>query len=164
MINYYTRRSARFEFKKDPDNGEVIGPDGVGYCTEAEAMYCSLGCSCGCGQVHGFIIRCLEAFDRDKGKRGTGIDALVARISERPVSCRRVHRTRTVQRVPLRTWRRRSRQLAHRPGKAVRRDRFTRSGRPPAGYQLTTHNKALPGGPFASRPCRRRCSHDCSPV
>jgi len=57
----------RIEFKKDPDNGECLSPDGCYYSTEAEAMYYTLGL-CGCGQpenIHKFLIDCLGARKSD---------------------------------------------------------------------------------------------------
>ena len=68
-----TDKSRRFEFKTDPSNGCLIGPDGCHYDTEAEAMYYSSFAACGCGcpeEVHKLIVDCARQFDGDWPKPG----------------------------------------------------------------------------------------------
>ncbi|MGR9130754.1 hypothetical protein ACU8NX_18560 [Rhizobium leguminosarum] len=60
---------SRFEFKRDPANGMLVGPDGCHHDTEAQAMYFDQLGFCGCGspeEVHKFVCDCLGAFDREK--------------------------------------------------------------------------------------------------
>ena len=64
----HQKRIARFEFKRDPDNGCLIGPEGRHYDSEAEAMYFDQIGLCGCGsarQIHAFLLRCM-AMRKDK--------------------------------------------------------------------------------------------------
>lgn len=91
MTQSYRERSSTFVFEPSQEGfGSVTGPDGCSYDSPAEAMYFSLGCSCGCGhpeEVHQLIIECLGAFDRDKvgwELKGTGLDRISAIISARP--------------------------------------------------------------------------------
>lgn len=61
----------KFEFKTDPDNGMLIGPDGCHYDNEAEAMYYDQIKLCGCGNpesVHKFLINCMAATKDDFGE------------------------------------------------------------------------------------------------
>lgn len=63
-MNDYMQKIGRFEFKRDPDNGMLIGPDECHYDTEAEAMYYGQIGLCGCGkpeEVHRFLLECLAA-------------------------------------------------------------------------------------------------------
>jgi len=81
-------RQDRFEFKRDPENGCLIGPDGCHYDTEAEAMYFDqLGlCGCGCpSEVHKFLVEAAKAFDREgKGWEGAGVDLIKELIKSNP--------------------------------------------------------------------------------
>lgn len=89
MIDYYTKHQGRFEFKTDPQNDLLIGPDGCHYENERKAMYYDQLHFCGCGDpysMHAFVIECLSEFDRDKHGfgHGTGIDRLVTIVTEKP--------------------------------------------------------------------------------
>ena len=60
----YLERIKRFEFKIDPQNGYLIGPDGCHYDNEAAAMYFDQIGLCGCGspgEVHQFLLDCMSA-------------------------------------------------------------------------------------------------------
>ncbi|MEC9268497.1 MAG: hypothetical protein VX464_20730 [Pseudomonadota bacterium] len=60
----WMQKIARWEFKKDPDNGMLIGPDGCHYETEAHAFYFAQFGLCGCGRpedVHAFLLNCMSA-------------------------------------------------------------------------------------------------------
>jgi hypothetical protein len=82
----YQERSSAFKFETLND-GTVLGPDGCSHADEAEAMFYSLKCTCGCGnprKIHRFIIECLKCFDYDGTKAGLssmtqvrGIKALI---------------------------------------------------------------------------------------
>lgn len=79
----------RFEFKRDPENQMLVGPDGCHYDTEAAAMYYGQMKFCGCGcpeEVHRFTMKCVGAFDRDKVGWGgeTGIAAIRSVVSADP--------------------------------------------------------------------------------
>lgn len=63
-MNDYIKRTARFKFERDDDNGMLIGPEGCHYDSEAEAMYYDQIQLCGCGNpegIHKFLINCLAA-------------------------------------------------------------------------------------------------------
>lgn len=54
----------RFKFKRDSENGMLIGPNGCHYESEAEAMYYDQLELCGCGrpeEVHQFLLDCMGA-------------------------------------------------------------------------------------------------------
>ena len=58
----------RFEFKTDPANGFLIGPDGAHYNNERSAMFYSLSASCGCGlpgEIHSLFIQFLKQFSEE---------------------------------------------------------------------------------------------------
>ena len=62
-------RTSRFEFKTDPQNECLIGPDGCHYDSEARAMYFDQLKLCGCGmpsEVHRVLAEAASCFDRDK--------------------------------------------------------------------------------------------------
>ena len=85
MSDHYKRRYGRFEFKRDPQNDMLVGPDGCHHHTERSAMYYGQIGFCGCGDpysAHEFAIKCLSAFDRDKVGfgPGTGIDVIKALV------------------------------------------------------------------------------------
>jgi hypothetical protein len=64
MTTPYIERTKRFEFKRDANNGMLIGPKGCHYDTEAEAFYFDQIGLCGCGRpkdVHAFLLKCLTA-------------------------------------------------------------------------------------------------------
>lgn len=68
MTCHYTERTKRFDFKRDPKNGCLIGPDGCHYDTEAQAFYFDQFGLCGCGRpekVHQFLLDCLSAARKD---------------------------------------------------------------------------------------------------
>jgi len=85
MANDYLTRMGRFEFKRDPEHGDVVGQDGCHYDSEAEAMYYSLGlCGCGCPEeVHALMIDCLRQFAGDVWPK-PGIDAIAKIVQEKP--------------------------------------------------------------------------------
>jgi len=63
-MNDYMKRTSRFEFKTDPENGMLIGPNGCHYDSESEAMYYDqIGlCGCGCPEdVHKFLLDCMSS-------------------------------------------------------------------------------------------------------
>jgi len=63
-MNDYMKRTSRFEFVKDPDNGMLIGPEGSHYDNEAEAIYFDQIRLCGCGcprDVHKFLLECMAS-------------------------------------------------------------------------------------------------------
>ena len=63
-MNDYDKRTGRFEFKRDPSNGCLIGPGGGHHDSEAEAMYYDQIRLCGCGcpeEVHKFLLDCMSA-------------------------------------------------------------------------------------------------------
>lgn len=63
-MNNYIKKTSRFEFKRDPDNGFLIGPNECHYETEAEAFYFDQIGLCGCGNpedVHKFLLDCLSS-------------------------------------------------------------------------------------------------------
>jgi hypothetical protein len=85
--NYYAKRQKRFEFKVDPQNGCLIGPDDCHYETEAEAMYYGQLKFCGCGEpkhVHAFTIECLKTFDIEHPRPVGAIDAIAALVTADP--------------------------------------------------------------------------------
>lgn len=68
-----------FEFKRDPDNGWLIGPDGCHYQSPADAFYYATFRLCGCGDpqaVSAFLVTALRHF-RDDGERVHGLQKLV---------------------------------------------------------------------------------------
>jgi hypothetical protein len=59
-------KTDRFDFKRDPQNQMLIGPDGCHYDDEASAMYYGQIGLCGCGrpeEVHKFLLECMAAKD-----------------------------------------------------------------------------------------------------
>ena len=63
-MSEYLEKIAAFEFKRDPENGMLIGPSGCHYDTEGEAMYYDQIGLCGCGsptEVHKFLLDCMAA-------------------------------------------------------------------------------------------------------
>lgn len=82
----YLERQSRFEFKRDPSNDCLVGPDGCHYDSEQEAMYFSLKASCGCGNpcgVHGFLIQCLRQFETDAWPK-PGVEGIKKVLLEHP--------------------------------------------------------------------------------
>ena len=67
-MSEYAQKIARFDFRRDPGNGMLIGPDGCHYDSESEAMYFGQIGLCGCGdpdRVHQFLIDCLGSASDD---------------------------------------------------------------------------------------------------
>ncbi len=88
-MNEHIKNRERFEFKTDPSNGYLIGPDGAHYKNPKQAMYYGQLKFCGCGdpvEAHKFAIEALSCFDRDKVgfAPGTGIDAIEELVSRNP--------------------------------------------------------------------------------
>ncbi len=79
------KKIQRFEFKTDPNNGYLIGPDGCHYETQAEAMFYNLYASCGCGcpeDIHKLLVDCAKQFDGDCPK--PGVEGIEKIVKERP--------------------------------------------------------------------------------
>lgn len=78
MSDLLQKTYGRFEFKRDPSNDMLLGPEGCHYETEAKAMYYDQLGFCGCGDpegMHKFVCECLEVFDRDSHREKHGQDA-----------------------------------------------------------------------------------------
>jgi hypothetical protein len=78
-------KEKRFEFKTDPENGMLVGPDGCHYDTEAEAMFYSRYAACGCGcpeTIHKLLVDCAKQFDGDWPK--PGVEGIEKIVRERP--------------------------------------------------------------------------------
>ena len=85
-MNTYIQRTSRFKFKRDPDDGMILGPDDCYYDTEQEAMYYGQIGLCGCGQpeeVHRLLLDCMSAINDDHPSL-ISAEKVARIVSERP--------------------------------------------------------------------------------
>lgn len=85
------RTADKWEFKIDPDNNMLIGPNGCHYeeHEKPNAMYFDQLGLCGCGRpecIHKLIVDCAMMFDRDKNRWDgeAGVKGIEKIVKERP--------------------------------------------------------------------------------